>query len=226
MGNWSKDIMGGDDALDIQSQIFEFCGVEQYPEDENEDVVEPGVLTAEILETQQLLIINSLTDDNLNYQVLGALMLNVGAKLLPEVSDAIINSLVNDAWAKKSLERRIIVNDFIEILQAYILLDSPIPTKEYSFHNISIEDWDNGKRSFEVSKLALTQFTEYCKAFSIILGVKLGYDIPQSCYSLICLVDSSNEDDFRNFIYSDTFEFNGLYDIKVIVLSNQDFNLN
>ena len=226
MGNWSKNIIGGDQAWDVMSEIFDFCGVEQYPEDANGDELPPGVLSAKILEANQWLMVSKFTNHHMNYQVLGVMMLNAGAKFLPRVSDLVINALENDDYARKSLERKIHVDDMIAILKHYITLEHPEPTKESSiFNDIDGEDIDQGKNSTGLATLAVKLFSDYCVNFPIIKAVKLGYNRTGYSYNLVCVIDDSDTEKVKEFMNLKTFDFNGLFDFNVVVIGDTDFNI-
>lgn len=116
MGWWAKFIMSGDGPLDIQGDIFDICGVEQFP-----DEGDPNDLTKNDLEGHLEAIEKycSEYEDEIAWQVFGYLILTTGVKVSKTILDSIIKACDEDEWAKEDLERMEIIQNFKTQLQNY-----------------------------------------------------------------------------------------------------------
>jgi hypothetical protein len=225
MGWHSKHIMGGDPPSDSMSMFFDMFGVEQYPEEG-----EPGVLTKELVEEKQAEIFNKLKKKKgknaptiIDLQVFGVIILNSGAKFLPEVKEKVIQCLREDEWAAENLERKIYVEDMIEIIETYDATENPGSTKEYKeYENIPYQHWLVPRLSSEILKLAMDKFTKYCSPYPIIKKISASYQ-KYNGYSLLLLVDDSDETALQTFLNNEEFEWTGVYDIPVQMIFTSDF---
>lgn len=103
MGWWSSDIMGGDTPLDFEGLIYELLGVEMFTEDPvNDDKI---MLTKEQLEKGQqkclYRILRHKFDVEIGLQVLGYMMINVGAKMTEETKINVLAGIDADDWKEK-----------------------------------------------------------------------------------------------------------------------------
>ena len=124
MGWWSTDIMGGDTPLDYKDEIFEICGVEQFP-----DEGPTGELTKEHFAKHLDKIINDVITPAVNNdyydrfaiacQVLGVLMMKCGADIDEDLKKRIIIGSKTDSWANEDDDRRISVDGFNKAIEAY-----------------------------------------------------------------------------------------------------------
>lgn len=128
MGWWSETIMGGDSPLDIQDGIYAMLNIEKFPKDNDGRADIPK----EILEKEQDRIVESLPDDedlNIGLQVVGIMMMEVGAKISDKNKQLIIKAAENDEWAKEDNKRRKYIEDFISALEKF---DGTVPLKTTS----------------------------------------------------------------------------------------------
>lgn len=125
MGWWSADIMGGDTPLDIQDYLFEIFGVERNYEDAKKDVI-----PAEAFEYIKIMEYFGKRKDTywLNgdtgrifHQVLGVLMMKVGAPIDDTLKAKMIKAAENDEWANEDgeEERKQRMDSFIKALNEY-----------------------------------------------------------------------------------------------------------
>ena len=122
MGAWGFGIMEGDTPLDIECDIYKLFEIEQYDEDDNE--VE---ITADIYEDNLDKFEDWFTclDTDLNFLVLGVMMMEAGADIPRKFKDAMyeaceseLDSVIDQGWSEP--EKRIrMLNDFNKKLQNY-----------------------------------------------------------------------------------------------------------
>jgi hypothetical protein len=124
MGWWSKDIMGGDSPLDMESIIYEACEVNQFPEeDEDGGSLKPSHFEKHLPKILGLLRAqenNAYYDEHaIGFQVLGVLMMKAGAKIDEELKKEILRASSGDTWAQEDSERKTTVENFHQALEAY-----------------------------------------------------------------------------------------------------------
>lgn len=102
MGWWSSDIMGGDSPLDIQAEIYDLVGKEQFPEGSNEEVK----LTAEDFNSHPELFDKMKDmqkiwgcDEEIIMQVFAYLLMKAGGTMSDEVRAETTQACDNDYWA-------------------------------------------------------------------------------------------------------------------------------
>ena len=129
MGWWSEDIMGGDTPLDLEAFIYDALEIEHDGEIK---------IPKEVFDYHK--IIKHLNDrdgdnywlegdtGNIFHQVLGVMMMEVGAPISKPLKAMMITAAKNDEWANNgSLEREERMDRFIYNINHYV--GSPIETK-------------------------------------------------------------------------------------------------
>lgn len=138
--------MGGDTPLDYKDEIYEICGVEEFPE--NGERVE---LTKEDLENnlEEILkmVRESKYDKSIAFQVLGILLIGSGASITDELKEEIIKESSNDEWAQEDEERKDIIEDFNCKVKDYN--GAPIKFEHKGLFDVMLESIvDDVKRQF------------------------------------------------------------------------------
>lgn len=129
MGWWSATILGGDGPYDVRGFLLDSIGC--FPEDEEGNDLEHFWLKEMSIEEYRALM-NEKIDVLLNEaihrendygeiagQVLGALILEVGAVMPDNVRAFVLASAEGDEWAHEAEDRAEFVQDLIEKVNAY-----------------------------------------------------------------------------------------------------------
>jgi hypothetical protein len=120
MGWFGKGILDGDEPMDFQSEIEAVCGWNYTiggKGNKREDYV-----SKDSLEKVQLKLYKRWYEKKESYfcfQVLAAMMVEVGAKFEPEVLEISKKCLQADDWAKQNFERWYHINYLLKILENY-----------------------------------------------------------------------------------------------------------
>lgn len=115
MGSWSYDIMGGDNALDIKSNIFEICDIEEFPESGD----------AEIPKDIFLSNIDKITSEYKNCEekewllVLGHMLMESNIEINDKLKKQICKAAKQDEWAEDDSERKKVIDKFILDIKKY-----------------------------------------------------------------------------------------------------------
>ena len=129
MGWWSEDIMGGDSPLDLQSFIYDALDINQYPNDDYEKVVkipkdafnyEKIIKYLKDKDADNYYLTGD--DGNIFHQVLGVMMMEVGAPISDELKANMIIAAEQDEWANEdggNEDRKVRMNNFIATLKSY-----------------------------------------------------------------------------------------------------------
>lgn len=127
MGTWSATVMGGDTPLDIESMIYEACGITMFPEEEDEDEEYPkNEIPKEILCAKQTELLEIATnEDEDGPMVLAVIMMRVGASITKPNKALMIQCAKDDDWATRDEERKGYMDKFIATLEKY---DGVTPT--------------------------------------------------------------------------------------------------
>ena len=125
MGWWSCTVLGGDTPLDYLGVLAEDVFGAKRNEDMTGDCYYGHCYTRELLESKLDEAVEYLENDEysesyVGFQVLGAMLLEVGANIPEAVRDRIIKAAKDDEWAKSGHEERIFfMQDLIDKLQAH-----------------------------------------------------------------------------------------------------------
>jgi hypothetical protein len=126
MGWWCKDIMGGDDPLDVELEIYHICGVQQFTFDEESEMNTENELTNEDLVNNMESILEFVrsqqNDDDqiaIGFQVLGVMLMKVGAPISQELKGEILENSKKDSWAAVDKERARIIENFHSAIESY-----------------------------------------------------------------------------------------------------------
>lgn len=227
MGWFSKHIMGGDTPMDSESMILSILKVKKTNGHSKWDEKKYLERLKIALNEKQQMLYDELKKRDANIydlQVLGVMILNSGANFLPIVRDLVLKCLEKDEWAQSTLERKIYVNEMIEIIKGYDKLAFPEPTLEYKVYpEIEEKEWNHPQYSSKVAKVAMSHFREYVKDYPIIQTVQLGMD-GRDGYNITCLIDDSDEEKVRDFILkNDKFEWSGLMEVPLRLIFTSDF---
>jgi hypothetical protein len=125
MGWWSATVLGGDTPLDYLGELAE--DVFESPRDleAKGDCYYGHHYTREILESKLDKAVKHLENDTysesyVGFQVLGAMLLEVGADIPNDVREKIIDAAEKDEWAKSGDEERIFfMQDLIDKIRAH-----------------------------------------------------------------------------------------------------------
>jgi len=124
MGWWSEDIMGGDTPLDIEDYIYDIVGIEKFGKDTEinpipkEKFDDPSQIILTMQEKDGGYWLKSDTG-NIFYQVLGVMMMKVGAPIDGPLKKKMIKAAQNDEWAEEEEERMQRMTSFIDALNRY-----------------------------------------------------------------------------------------------------------
>lgn len=151
MGWWSKDIMGGDSPLDVEDAIYDICKVEKFPDEGDTGVITPKRFEKhwdEIIKFVRGEENNSYYDEHaIAFQVLGVMMMRVGAPISDDLKKEIIAASQTDAWAYDpehgDEERKAIVDGFHKAIEAYD--GTPIVIKSRGLFEVIADRMSKGK---------------------------------------------------------------------------------
>ena len=140
MGWWSCDVMGGDTPLDLQGDLYDALGVEQYPDDDSctENELKPEHFTEEAVEKY---IDDAVQQNDEEYlqlalQVLAYKGMEVGADISPW-KYSITHAIITDEWAKPDEESRVIMSNFLGTVREY--KGEPITLKSKGLFEVMAE---------------------------------------------------------------------------------------
>lgn len=124
MGWWSKDIMGGDTPLDIQDNICDLVGVHSFTEtDKNaKEAVWLSENWKEVIKHFQYQEFwkGWFEDEGyLVYQIIGYLLIRVGAPVDDELKQLLIKACEQDDWAKEDDDRKEVIDNFKQVIENY-----------------------------------------------------------------------------------------------------------
>lgn len=117
MGWWSEAVMGGDVPMDWEGDISDYVGG-HFNADEGH------VYTREQLEANLLDVVGMIEadkyDPEIGLQVLGVMVMKVGAAIPDEVRDKILKAAEDDRWAAEDdRKRKAHLRDFIKRVRAH-----------------------------------------------------------------------------------------------------------
>lgn len=129
MGWWSATILGGDAPYDYRGAFIDLMGCDDSgPRDTNHfwfGTYTIRTYRKKMNENLEKIYNRARKYDEEAYyvgvpgQVLGAMILELGAKMPKKVRKFIIESAEKDDWAKQDEERKKYIDDFIEKVKAY-----------------------------------------------------------------------------------------------------------
>jgi hypothetical protein len=156
MGWWSKDIMGGDIPLDFEDLLYGLAKVEKFPEDVDGNTIGMAdipvkSLTHEVINAYIAYIEKDKYEKEIGYQVLGVMMMKIGAPISKELKAKIIEAAQLDEWAMADTDRAFIMGQFIGILSAYE--GTPIEIKSKGLFETMAEKLNEGIVLFDDSDL-------------------------------------------------------------------------
>jgi len=122
MGWWSATIMGGDTPLDLEAKIYAMLGIEMYTKktDKKRKIPKAKFEKEQNRVVKEILNLEEGWDSTtVGMQVLGTMMMEVGAKMSDNNKKLILNGAKNDEWAKTSSERKEYIKAFISTVKSY-----------------------------------------------------------------------------------------------------------
>lgn len=122
MGWWSATILGGDPAYDARGNFMDIMGLFESDDDGDHDhfwleELPLNEYADRVNEHIDALIAHA--NGGVYGQVLGALIMETGAKMSDETRQFVLWSAHSDEWAQYNEERAGYINDFIEKVKAY-----------------------------------------------------------------------------------------------------------
>jgi hypothetical protein len=118
VGWWAVDIMGGDTPLDFEDTMFELQEIEKFPEEGDRNVLRPDGFTPEVI-SDYLKQAKSWGNLDIGLQVLGHMMMEVGAPMSEDVKKAVLLGCDNDEWAREDSERLAEIDKFRNVVARY-----------------------------------------------------------------------------------------------------------
>lgn len=160
MGWWSYDVLGGDPALDALGDTAEACGVgynsmsDEYEEKEtyygyNFNKVKEQLKTVKDIENLIKKCSYAFKDEyreEIDYQVLGLVLMSVGNKIPKKNKDKIIKSIKKDEWAKECTERKETMDNYLKVMESYIGKDIPVILNQKGLFESLNEHLQSGKK--------------------------------------------------------------------------------
>lgn len=121
MGWWSTTIMGGDSPLDVEDGIYEICKAQKWGEGKGKGKIKIPVKNFMDKLPQ---IISYIEEERgwyleIGYQVLGVMMMEIGAPIPEELKVRILQAAEADEWAKQDEVRRSHCHKFAKTLRDY-----------------------------------------------------------------------------------------------------------
>lgn len=124
MGWWSTDIMGGDEPLDFQDEIYDLSGIDNDYDIIPKKKFDLNVILDHFTNKHYYTKSNSNwmenTDEgNVFYQVLGVIMMKSGIVIPDELKEKMIKAAENDEWASEEDERKEKMDSFISTVKSF-----------------------------------------------------------------------------------------------------------
>ena len=118
MGWWSCTVLGGDPALDAHDALCDIMKVNIDKESYNRGIVE------EYMGEMYSQVMSDPSDRKIALQVLGVIILQVGASVSDEIKKSIIDAAITDDWANDKNEphrheREFYMQDLIDKIANY-----------------------------------------------------------------------------------------------------------
>lgn len=118
MGWWSTGILGGDTPYDFKDEIYEICEVEEFDDSTVHHKIPKKTFADKLPEILEYIEASDY-DKEIGYQVLGVMMMEVGAEIGPELKEKMILAAQEDVWAQEDEERKAVMEQFVQSLRSY-----------------------------------------------------------------------------------------------------------
>lgn len=125
MGWWSTDILGGDGPYDVRGELIEVIVGQRDPDAEHFWYMKGTKKSYRMLLNNNMRkVVRAAKNLAEGYeeagQVLGYIIMELGANMSRRTKAFILQSARNDLWAQENDERKAVIDDFIAKVKAYV----------------------------------------------------------------------------------------------------------
>ena len=218
MGWFGKRIMDGDSPMDWLGVMLDILGISEETMVIHWELPTPEIRA--LIETRQHMLVSRIGKEhdtrerNIGWQVLATLIMAQGAEMMDKVRKLATDALKADEWAKTDLERKIYVEDMLDILAAY---DNRTPTANYADWTIKYgvtEDQVKAPQlSWKMLNAAMCEVAEHLKEKKWFRGMR--FSVNRAGYRMLIIISEKDIDGNKGAVLHDDDVPASLYDIPV-----------